>query len=209
MKRDLTLPQLPKTDSSGNINQQELVQFLSAIQRILDEKQREDYNESMNKMPVNSTYIQFPHMEDGVYEGFREEDEPAELFGGVWFQMFEEEGSFFKTEGHEPAQIYDNNELKDYRIDGLSKSVNQRMTGAYDSGNGNSGARAVGGSSSGAITIKRVAGTLLYNSVSWSAQYIIGFDLDSKDSPSARTTTDTAGRTEPQNRLIRIWKRES
>jgi hypothetical protein len=43
MKRDLTLPQLPKTDSSGNINQQELVQFLSAIQRILDEKQREDY----------------------------------------------------------------------------------------------------------------------------------------------------------------------
>jgi len=46
MKRDLTLPQLPKTDSSGNINQQELVQFLSAIQRILDEKQREDYNEN-------------------------------------------------------------------------------------------------------------------------------------------------------------------
>jgi hypothetical protein len=51
MKRDLTLPQLPKTDSSGNINQQELVQFLSAIQRILDEKQREDYgaNEGTGK----------------------------------------------------------------------------------------------------------------------------------------------------------------
>lgn len=43
MKRQIVLPQLPRLDSSGNINQQELTQFLSAIQRILDEKQREDY----------------------------------------------------------------------------------------------------------------------------------------------------------------------
>jgi hypothetical protein len=59
MKRDLTLPQLPKTDSSGNINQLELVQFLSAIQRILDEKQREDYGADREKsaglVEVNSS----------------------------------------------------------------------------------------------------------------------------------------------------------
>jgi len=204
MKRDLTLPQLPKTDSSGNINQQELVQFLSAIQRILDEKQREDYNESMNKMPVNSTYIQFPHMEDGVYEGFREEDEPAELFGGVWFQMFEEEGSFFKTEGYEPEEIYENKSLISSRdpLTEISKDRTQLTLGmARFSHTGLN-------SSNGAMDHEQSITTSLA-AVGSAVTVLRHLYFNSSWSNNSRTTTNTAGRTEPQNRLIRIWKRES
>lgn len=108
MKQHLSLPQLPKQDQSGNINQQELIHFLSAIQRILSDKQREDFGEfeKIEKRvidllyPVGSRYIQFPEP-DGTWNSA---EAPGNKFGGLWVLKFATEGVFFRTEGGRSAE---------------------------------------------------------------------------------------------------------
>jgi len=149
---------------------------------------------SLQDYPVGERYIQYPEP-DGTFDSNKS---PETKFGGEWVCIFADEGTFFKTEGHEPAQIYDNNVLVSYRVNGLSKDKSQRLYG-HVSGNCNvwnpphggvhlhSGSNGISGGSGGSP-----AATIHFMS---------------ERSPSARTTTDTAGRTEPQNRLMKIWER--
>lgn len=104
MKGQIVLPQLPRLDSSGNINQSELMSFLIALQKVLDSKQKEDYNANQSMFneivdmffPIGAgKYIQISET-DGT---FPEEDEPEVKFGGTWELVFDDEGVFFRTEG--------------------------------------------------------------------------------------------------------------
>jgi len=143
---------------------------------------------------IGEKYIQLSNP-DGTWNS---DEAPENKFGGLWSLILANEGTFFKTEGHEPAQIYDNNVLEAYRINGLSKAINQRITGSVTN---NIHMGAVG---AGALNQNHyhTAGDNRTSGFRWGT-----ITFDNATSPSARTTTDTAGRTEPQNRLMRIWQK--
>jgi len=153
--------------------------------------------------PVNKgRYIQFPN-DDGSWDV--EEDPNIKFPDTLWETVFDEtgEGTFFKTEGHEPTQMYDSGNLVPYRVNGLSKDKSQRMFGrlqahylVFDDWHIRDGVFSAPWDSSLSQA----------NSGGNSARR--GIIFDSMYSSSARTTTDTAGRTEPQNRLMRIWLRK-
>lgn len=209
MKQHLTLPQLPKQDQSGNINQQELIHFLSAIQRILSDKQREDYEAyssissiSMEQIeqhiieklyPIGERYIQLPEP-DGTFSSAKS---PEVKFGGEWVCIFDDEGVFFKTEGYEPANFYKNNVLTSYRTNGLSEDKMQRLYGRISFKAQPQWGREGVFASSYTYAERHESGKS-------GGQMLI---FNSTESQYARTTTDTAGRTEPTNRLMRIWER--
>lgn len=77
----------------------------------------------------------------------------------------------------------------------------QRITGAVDAGFGNSGARLIGGSSSGAFTLtKGSAGGNLVTVVGFSSSdYTMNEVFDSGGSPGARVSSSTSGETRPRN----------
>jgi len=158
--------------------------------------------------PINKgRYIQFPN-DDGSWDV--EEDPNIKFPDTLWETVFDDEGTFFRTEwgteNGEPVQIYDNDELKLYRIDGLSKSVNQRMTGDINMGDARSLILSTAGNWQGALTISSIYGPSSRPDGGAGAGYY-GIRFENNLSPSARTTTNTAGRTEPQNRLMKIWLR--
>ena len=143
-------------------------------------------------------YIQLSEP-DGTFD---EDEEPEVKFGGTWVLIFDDEGTFFKTEGHEPAQIYDSGELEDYRINGLRKDKSQLIYGSAMS-------RSIRGD------VASLADGVFYWTVETGTSSVgtstsgtaLRFHFLSRLSPNARTTVDYEGRTEPQNRLMRIWKR--
>jgi hypothetical protein len=149
--------------------------------------------------PVGITIHQYPN-NNGTWNS---DEEPDVLFPGTtWEKQFNDEGIFFKTEGYEPTNIYDNGSLVSYRIDGLSKDKVQRMTGYVRF---NAPGRDQGTSANGVFSRDALG-----RKTSTSSSGNRGIDdlyFNTASSPSARTTENTDERSEPQNRLFRIWKR--
>jgi len=140
------------------------------------------------QLPINSTYIQFPHVNPITkeYIGFRAVDEPAELFGGVWFQMFEEEGVFFRTEGDPFGEGQDHK-----RIDGLQKFQMQGHHHDIHAPQWSSG------------------GNLLTGGANTGSGHIFVNNVRQAITDGVNGAIEIGKETRPINRLIRIWKRES
>ena len=139
-------------------------------------------------IPVGSTYVQFPG-----------ESAPNSVFGGSWSAIFDNEAIFFRTPGSGAASFGG----------GVQSDQMQRITGR------------LGGSD--LSLFGRIRGTFIREGVfsstaitTNSGRDAAGSDnsldiinIDSANSPNARTSSSTSGETRVKNRTIRVWKRTS
>ena len=96
MTPDIQIPQLP--DSLDP----QLRDFLNAIQKILSQKQTDDYSANQelldSRFPVGTYYAQFPAAASNTDSvAFPTEESPAALYGGTWEEQWTGEGIVFQT----------------------------------------------------------------------------------------------------------------
>ena len=199
----IKLPQVP-----NNLDP-ELRDYLLNINKILIKKQNEEFGGFKEQVvdllyPVGERYIQLPEP-DGTFSSAKS---PEVKFGGEWACIFDEEGVFFKTEGHEPTQYYKADSdgtptLTPYRNDnGLAEDKIQYITGDLRIW----GAAAGPSSSYGTGQVKFIqnTGNRYSSGVGGNAPL---FTISPIYSPYNKSTSNLDGRTEPTNRLMRIWER--
>lgn len=89
----MNLPVIIPTRTSENINAAADVNGLMSNCQAIEDYINYDLLDA--NWPVGITYNQYTSS-TGV---FSDDDEPGELLGGTWTQLFEDEGIFFRTEG--------------------------------------------------------------------------------------------------------------
>ena len=156
--------------------------------------QKHEFLNNYSVYPINSKYTQLSNP-DGTWNP---NDDPEVQFGGLWELLFANEGTFFKTEGYEPENIYEAGSLIPYRDNnGLSKDKMQRMLGH------NAGGRYTSVSSNWFGGIYYRLQSAVYGAGSSRAIQLWGIN----PGLITRATFSVDGRTEPANRLMRIWRR--
>lgn len=202
----IKLPQVP-----NNLDP-ELRDYLLNINKILIKKQNEEFGGFKKQVvdllyPIGERYIQLPEP-NGT---FSDAKSPEVKFGGEWACIFDTEGAFFKTEGHEPTQYYKNNVLTPYRdANGLAEDKVQIMSGTLGRSSLNNCGWSRNTDYKGTGVFATPSGTDGTSSVHGlsSGNYLrVHPTFNSRLSPNAKTTLNTNGRTEPVNRLMRIWER--
>ena len=184
-------------NSSADINQ-----LMANIEYL---KERLENYPLENLYPIGERYIQLPEP-DGSFPAAKS---PENKFGGEWVCIFDDEGVFFRTEWtDEPEEYYNSGSLVPYRVDGLSEDKMQRLYGNilnHGPGGFNRNFNSSNITQSGAIYMHTFSGDR-YSSGSGDS-VARGLRFESSLSPYSKTTADTDGRTEPKNRLMRIWER--
>jgi len=158
---------------------------------------------SIDYYPVGSLYTQYAVAADNDLDvAMPVAGRPATLFGGTWEKLYDDEGTFFCTEGYD----YDDASSANKRASGLMPDQGQKLTGRFSTrkahtdqslATGSGGVFSLVNRGSSSATIERGG--------SQSPRDKIFFD--SSGSPNARTSHTTAGRTVPRNRLMRVWRR--
>lgn len=147
-----------------------------------------------NPYPVGSFYTQYPDADSSVLAtAFPDASRPADMFGGTWVAQWDDEGIDFHTEGYDTTV----HGASADRADGLQLDNMQRITGTLSGGQ-----ESLGGT--GAFSGGDAGASLRPSNGSASTR---GLNFNSADSPDARVSQTTAGRTTDRNRLVRIYKR--
>ena len=157
-----------------------------------------------NLYTIGERYIQLPEP-DGTFSSAKS---PEFKFGGEWACIFDEEGVFFKTEGHEPTQYYKADSagtptLTPYRnANGLAEDKIQYITGDLRIWGAAAGPSSSYGT--GQVRFIQNTGNRYSSGVGGNAPL---FTISPIYSPYNKSTSNLDGRTEPTNRLMRIWER--
>jgi len=157
-----------------------------------------------NLYTIGERYIQLPEP-DGTFSSAKS---PEFKFGGEWACIFDEEGVFFKTEGHEPTQYYKADSagtptLTPYRnANGLAEDKIQYITGDLRIWGAAAGPSSSYGT--GQVRFIQNTGNRYRSGVGGNAPL---FTISPIYSPYNKSTSNLDGRTEPTNRLMRIWER--
>lgn len=189
----MSLPYTIPTRTSKDLNSVADVNALMAdIQYLYDNRYEIPY-------PIGRTYEQLPD-DSGTFDA---DEEPCALFGGTWKKQWDDEGVFFRTEGH----TYSESDETGGRSSGVQRSQMQKITGRFDVRPRDGGA-ADGITYAEGVFTKSTGSTSTYNMAGSATQTNqTKCDFDSSDSPNARASSTTSGETRPTNRLIRKWKR--
>lgn len=146
--------------------------------------------------PIGATYVQYATVEDSDPDvAMPEAESPEELYGGTWALLYDDEGIDFHTEGYDTT----GDGASENRTNGLQLDNLQRITGTV--GKTISASTA---DSSGAFTWTQLASNIYTGG---GGGYNGNYTFDSANSPNARVSQTTAGRTTDRNRWMRLWLR--
>lgn len=149
------------------------------------------------------TILNKSKLKDEVYIQFPGEKTPADLFGGTWSAMFENEGVFFRTPGG-TALAFNGGVQNAANTAHNHNRGTMEITGTAQYGNGLS-IRGYGGGAFYAV------GTGNQDNHGGGASYGTGTYLQFTASRTwtGVTSTDGVADGRPKNRTFRVWKRTS
>jgi len=176
----IPLPPIPRDISP------ELRDYLSALTKVLKDKQIDDYSSSfiVKLYGVGSHYVQYPSDVTGIDStDFPTSERPATKFGGTWTQEFNTEGVFFRTEGGKSAE---------YRNYGLQEDAIRNITGAIIIGTGVWNFLSPSALTAWSWTTRgSTQGTIANDSIDFDASRVV----------------PTGSENRPINRYIKVWRR--
>lgn len=151
-----------------------------------------------NRYPVGSYYIQFPDANSNDSEvAFPTSQSPANLFGGTWTRVWDNEGVFFRTEGDPYGEGQNHMRTNGKQLDTTQSHrhvsgtmrIWDAITGLY------------GDIPNAVVNIRYPVARYTDSLTSADLDYTSGLVQETGGSPR------TGYETRPLNRIIRVWKR--